>query len=50
MFYLCFVLLGEEGKGSPKEYPQELSCNKSEQGCFYILFIFAKSYLDYHST
>lgn len=50
MLYLCFVLLDEEGKGSPKEYPQELSYNKSERGCFYILFIFAKCHLDYHST
>lgn len=50
MLSLCFVQLSEEGKDSLKEYPQEPSNNKSEPGCFYILFIFAKCYLDYNNT
>lgn len=42
MLGLSLLQLSEEGEDSLKDYPQELSNNKSELGCFYILFIFCQ--------
>lgn len=51
MLGLGVAQLSEEGKDSLTDYSQELCNNKSELGCFYILFIFfSKYYLDCNNT
>lgn len=41
MLGVHFTQPSEEDRDSLKDYPEELSNNKLDLGCFYILFIFA---------